>query len=380
MIKFILKLTFITFLFIGCNTSQKKEPKQQIKTMESISKVISLKKNMVIAHRGSTYWTPEETEIAYQWARNIGADYLELDLQLTSDGELVAFHDNDMLRTTNVSVVFPDNKTPVINDFTLVQLRSLDAGSWFNLKNPYRARSSFNNLKIMTLKDVLMIAEGFRIKKDNGVPVKEFVASNWNGKFLYEIDPNDNGNRPGLYIETKHPKFNVEQILAKELSDFGWNINTNPKNISTTNGKVSIANSNERIILQSFSPQSIQNLEKELPNIPKCFLLWKADLPEDVKISLPKAILFAKRFNAAIIGSSISGEPNNYDELTAPWMTDLIHEAGLVIHPYSFDTDIQLNKYNSRIDGAFTNRADLTLAFYNRKSTKSAEEILDDLK
>lgn len=378
MIKNILKLIII-FLFIGCNTSQKKEPNQPNKKMESASKVITLKKNMVIAHRGSTFWAPEETEIAYQWARNIGADYLELDLQLTKDGELVAFHDNDMLRTTNVSVVFPDNKKPVINDFTLVELRSLDAGSWFNLKNSDRARSIFINLKIMTLKDVLMIAEGFCFKKDNGEPVKELVAGKWNGKYLYAKDPSDNGNRPGLYIETKHPKFNVEHILANELSDFGWNINTNPKKISTTNGKVSIANSNERIILQSFSPESIQNLEKELPNIPKCFLLWKADFTEDVRISYPKAIRFAKQFNAAIIGSSISGEPNNYDELTAPWMTDLIHEAGLVVHPYSFDTDIQLNAYHKRIDGAFTNRADLTLAFYNRKSAKSAEEVLDDL-
>ena len=31
----------------------------------------------VIAHRGSTFWTPEETEAAYRWAREMGADYLE---------------------------------------------------------------------------------------------------------------------------------------------------------------------------------------------------------------------------------------------------------------------------------------------------------------
>ena len=40
----------------------------------------------VIAHRGSTFWTPEETESAYRWAREIGADYLECDMQVSKDG------------------------------------------------------------------------------------------------------------------------------------------------------------------------------------------------------------------------------------------------------------------------------------------------------
>ena len=37
----------------------------------------------VVAHRGSTFWTPEETEAAYRWAREIGADYLECDMQVS---------------------------------------------------------------------------------------------------------------------------------------------------------------------------------------------------------------------------------------------------------------------------------------------------------
>lgn len=39
----------------------------------------------VIAHRGSTYWTPEETEASWRWARDMGADYLESDLQATKE-------------------------------------------------------------------------------------------------------------------------------------------------------------------------------------------------------------------------------------------------------------------------------------------------------
>ena len=46
----------------------------------------------VMAHRGSTFWAPEETESAWRWAREMGADYLESDLQCTKDGVILANH------------------------------------------------------------------------------------------------------------------------------------------------------------------------------------------------------------------------------------------------------------------------------------------------
>ncbi len=387
MMKNNLKYLLVFLLLIGCNQQKSKESEKQdlgIKATRTISESAKkvrdyLKRDLVIAHRGTTYWAPEETEPAYLWARNIGADYLELDVQLTKDNVLIAFHDNDLSRTTNIVEVFPERINSEINDFTLKELRRLDAGSWFNKAYPERARESFIDLKIMTLKDVVMIAEGNRIKKKNGKPEKELVEGNWNGKYVYEKDPNDNGNRPGIYVETKHPKLNSETILAKEIKEYGWNINSNPKEIKTKKGKVSIANTNARLILQSFSPQSIIQLEKRLPNIPKCFLLWKPDMKGELKEAYNKAVDFAIKNNVQIIGSSISGEPNNYEELTASWMVKLIHNAGMVIHPYTFDTNKQLNTYKERVDGVFTNRADLALEFYNRKSETSSQNILNEL-
>ena len=61
----------------------------------------------IIAHRGTTYWAPEETEAAYRWARNMGADYLEADLQLTKDGVLLTLHDDQLTRTTNIAQIYP---------------------------------------------------------------------------------------------------------------------------------------------------------------------------------------------------------------------------------------------------------------------------------
>jgi len=351
---------------LGCNKEMKKDAIKKTtmkksatkKDAENIKKYV--KKNIVIAHRGSTYWAPEETAPAYLWARNIGADYLEMDLQLTKDNQLVAFHDDDLKRTTNIKDLFPERKNASIHDFTLSELRKLDVGSWFNLKNPDQAKDSFKNLKILTLKDIVKIAEGNRL-----------VYNPKTAQFSYIKDENDNGNRPGIYIETKHPKSNIEKYLAAELTSLGWNMNTNPKNIKTQKGKISIANTNGRVILQSFSPKSIVQLDTYLPNIPKCFLLWKPDMKGDIKETYKKAIAFAKANNVQIIGPSIAGKPNNYDELTEDWMIDLIHKNDLLIHPYTFDTNEQLQKYAKKVDGVFTNRADIALAFFKQKNVKN---------
>jgi glycerophosphoryl diester phosphodiesterase len=383
----LIKIFLVLLLFSGCNGISNKEKSAEM-DKKPIVKMLNeralkvrdyMKKDMVIAHRGSTYWTPEETEPAYRWARNIGADYLELDVQLTKDSILVAFHDKDLSRTTNVKEVFPERANSGINEFTLKELRSLDAGSWFNTAFPKRAKNTYTGLKILTLQDVVMIAEGFRISFENGLPKKEKVNSEWTGNYLYEQDPYDNGNRPGIYIETKSPKPGTERILARDLSTLGWSINNNPKEINTSEGKVDIANTNGRIILQSFSHESIEKLEHYLPGIPKILLLWHPDMEDALEQKYIEAINFAVKHNVHGIGPSIAGAPNNYGELTAPWMADLVHSSGMYIHPYTFDTNEQLKEYKNRVEGVFTNRSDLALAFYGRKSIKTPTEILIDL-
>lgn len=57
-----------------------------------------------MAHRGSTFWAPEETESAWRWAREMGVDYLESDLQCTKDGVILANHDDNLKRTTNIEM------------------------------------------------------------------------------------------------------------------------------------------------------------------------------------------------------------------------------------------------------------------------------------
>lgn len=77
----------------------------------------------IIAHRGASGHAPEHTFAAYDRAIELGADYLEQDLQVTSDGELVVLHDDTLDRTT-------DGEGRV-DEHTLQQLQQLDAGTWF---------------------------------------------------------------------------------------------------------------------------------------------------------------------------------------------------------------------------------------------------------
>ncbi len=371
----ITKVVALFWLLLACNPGAGNRPAEQ-KNKPMLSKEAQkvrdyVKQGAVIAHRGSTYWAPEETEPAYRWARNIGADYLELDLQMTKDGFLVAFHDDDLTRTTNVATVFPERAQSPVKDFTLQELRSLDAGSWFAARYPQRARDSFAGQPILTLQDVIMIAEGYRIKWLNGEPVKAMPAGEWTGLYEYEPDPADNGNRPGVYAETKVP--GAEEALATELKRLGWLITANPKAITTTSGKVGIANTKGRFVLQSFIPESIEKLERLLPGLPKCLLLWYPAMEDSLEANYARAIAFAVRHNAHFIGPSIAGGPNNYGELTAPAMTAKIHAAGLYIHPYTFDTRAQLTAYKNRVEGVFTNRADLALQVYGRPGHKAAE-------
>ncbi len=77
---------------------------------------------LVCAHRGCSGVAPENTMAAFEAAIAIGADFLELDVHRTADGEIVCMHDATVDRTTDGS--------GAIAEMTLAQLQALDAGSW----------------------------------------------------------------------------------------------------------------------------------------------------------------------------------------------------------------------------------------------------------
>lgn len=85
----------------------------------------------VVAHRGSSGAAPENTIAAVRVAIAQKSGVIENDIQRTSDGELVIVHDVTLARTTDVEQVFPDRAPWNVGDFTLAEVKQLDAGSWF---------------------------------------------------------------------------------------------------------------------------------------------------------------------------------------------------------------------------------------------------------
>jgi glycerophosphoryl diester phosphodiesterase len=101
----------------------------------------------VIAHRGASGTAPENTLAAFRRAAEIGAGFIETDLQLSRDARLVALHDDTLDRTTNGS-------GPAAAK-TLDELRTLDAGAWFRGSRPDGARGKFAGERIPTIEEIL---------------------------------------------------------------------------------------------------------------------------------------------------------------------------------------------------------------------------------
>jgi glycerophosphoryl diester phosphodiesterase len=107
-----------------------------------------LEQPIVFAHQGGDFLWPSNTIYAFDRARDLGANVLELDLHSSSDGRLVVIHDDTVDRTTDGS--------GRVNSMTVAELQGLDAGFEWSPERlgeafPYRGMG----LEIPTLDEVL---------------------------------------------------------------------------------------------------------------------------------------------------------------------------------------------------------------------------------
>jgi glycerophosphoryl diester phosphodiesterase len=143
----------------------------------------------VVAHRGASDLNPEHTLAAYHRAIEAGADGLECDVRLTSDGHLVCVHDRRIERTSN--------GRGVLSTMSLEELESYDWGSW---KHPWADLDEEAELPGVDVRKVLTLETLLSTVRDAGRPVE-------------------------LAIETKHPTRYaglVERRLIEALERFGW--------------------------------------------------------------------------------------------------------------------------------------------------------------
>lgn len=125
---------------------------------------------LVLAHRGGADLAPENTMAAFQNAVDLGVDILELDVHTTADGTVVVIHDESVDRTTD--------GTGAVHDFTLADLRQLDAGYEFSPDNgqtfPFRGQG----IGIPTLEEVFAAFPDMRINveiKQSDPPIEAAV-------------------------------------------------------------------------------------------------------------------------------------------------------------------------------------------------------------
>jgi glycerophosphoryl diester phosphodiesterase len=170
---------------------------------------------LVIAHRGASGYAPEHTFAAYDLALELGADYLEQDLQMTRDGALVVLHDETLDRTTAGTCRGP------VSARTLAELGDCDVGSWFNAAHPDRARPEYAEQRIPALDEVLARYAG----------------------------------RASFYIETKQPESapGMEEALLALLDHHGLR---------------AAAATDWRVLIQSFSAASLRLLHRLDPSLP----------------------------------------------------------------------------------------------------------------
>ncbi len=99
---------------------------------------------LIVAHRGSSKFAPENTLAAFRRAIDDGADAVELDIRCAADGEVIVIHDSGLGRTAG--------ERGRVEQMTLDELKSLSAGSWFHRR--------FAHERIPTLDEVFDLVHG----------------------------------------------------------------------------------------------------------------------------------------------------------------------------------------------------------------------------
>lgn len=243
------------------------------------------KRKFLIAHRGASAYAPENTLESFRLAINQGADFIEHDLHVTSDGILVCLHDVTLDRTTNVEEVFPDRaRTESVNgatvrhwyvyDFTVAELKRLDAGTWFDPK--------FKGVRIPTWQETI----------------------------------DDIRGKAGLYIETKSPEvygrrgFDMERKVLEQLK---------------RNGLDRGADSNTPLLIQTFTASSLKRMAVEL------------------RTKLPLGLLIGESMRAEWLSPHGLSEASKFVTRIGPdkrlldqTIIEQAHKLGLTVAPYTF--------------------------------------------
>ncbi len=305
---------------------------------------------IIIAHRGASGYLPEHTLASFCYAVAVGAQFIEPDLVMSGDGEIIILHDIHLQTTTNVADIYPDRQHADGNfyavDFSLEELKTLHVHERIAGKKPspvYPERFPLGNsgFLIPTFEEFLMLISG--LEKSTGKKI-------------------------GIYPELKAPSYHkkhgldlVNQTISL-LERFGYPHKT------------------DQIYLQCFDQETLRKIKFELASsYPLIQLIgenaWHESSTDYDFLQTREGVATIAEY-AHGVGpwlpqiSDIEGSPK-------PFLT-LLKDAGLKIHPYSVrrddlppyahDFDHFLNILFNRldVDGIFTDFPDLAIKFLER--------------
>ena len=279
---------------------------------------------LIVSHRGAPGHRPEHTLASYRLGARHGGDFIETDLVATADGALVARHEPEIGGTTDVAdrPEFADRRTTrtidgvehtgwFAQDFTLAELKTLRAVERIPDVRPDNA-SYDGEFAIPTLEEIIGLA-------------KEMTA--------------ELGRPVGIYPETKSPAYHeaaglgLEEPLAAALREHG---------LAGPEPEVPV-------FLQSFESGSLKKLADL--EVPLVFLMedaepWHRFTTEE---GLAEAASFAHAIGPdknLVVAREEDGS------LGAPTgLVEAAHEAGLLVHPYTFRSENRFLPTDLRSDG-----------------------------
>ncbi|AJI94650.1 glycerophosphoryl diester phosphodiesterase family protein [Yersinia ruckeri] len=156
----------------------------------SMTGVTQAAEKIVIAHRGASGYLPEHTLPAKAMAYAQGADYLEQDLVMTKDNELVVLHDHYLDRVTDVAERFPDRARKdgryYAIDFTLPEIKSLKFTEGFDIKDgkkvqsyPGRFPMGKSDFRVHTFQEEIEFIQGLNHSTGKNIGIYPEIKAPW---------------------------------------------------------------------------------------------------------------------------------------------------------------------------------------------------------
>lgn len=300
---------------------------------------------LVIAHRGASGYLPEHTLEAATYAHALGADYIEQDLVMSRDGELVVLHDIHLETTTDVATKFPerareDGRFYAI-DFDWTELKSLEVNERINATTgkrvfPDRFPLQPGPFRLCRMEDQIQLIQGLN---------------------------HSTGHIAGIYPEIKDPAWHAAEgkdpgaALLALLDRYGYREATDP------------------VFVQCFDPAELKRLRFELKTRLRLIQLigkpeWNESTADYKAMRTPEGLAEVATY-AQGIGPHLDMVVVSPDAPPTELVADA-HVLGLAVHPFTVRADalpggfptlaeLMGALHAAEVDGWFTDHPDRLL-------------------